>query len=137
MPNLTELKFPSRAQSDPQIAASEEFRKYVESFTALDAMLGDIQEHNEEAEAFAKSQRFADSVQDIEQVHRNLANLDMNEVAEGFRKSQIEQAKQAQKDANELEKDFVKNFGETRTRSTTISSTCKMSQKEPSPLGQT
>ena len=126
MPNLTELKFPSRAQrrqlmeqlkalqSDPQVAASEEFRKYVENFTALDAKMNDIQEHNEEAEAFAKSQRFAESVQDIEQVCRNLANLDMNEVAEGFRRSQVEQAKQAQKDANELEKDFDKNFGENK-----------------------
>lgn len=122
MPNLTELKFPSRAQrrqlmeqlkalqSDPQVAASEEFRKYVENFTALDAMLGDIQEHNDEAEAFAKSQRFAESVQDIEQVRRNLANLDMNEVAEGFRRSQIEKMKEDQKDADELEKDFNKNY---------------------------
>ena len=126
MPNLTELKFPSRAQrrqlmeqlkalqSDPQIAASEEFRKYVENFTALDAKLNDIQEHNDEAETFANSQRFAESVQDIEQVRRNLANLDMNEVAEGFRKSQIEKMKEDQKDADELEKDFDKNFGENK-----------------------
>ena len=45
--------------------------------------LGDIQEHNDEADAFAKSQRFNESVQNIEQVRRNLANLDMNNVAEG------------------------------------------------------
>ncbi|MBR3719985.1 MAG: hypothetical protein IKN20_09020 [Firmicutes bacterium] len=123
MPNLTELKFPSRAQrrqlmeqlkalqNDPQVAASEKFRKYVENFTALDAKLGDIQEHNDEAEAFAKSQRFAESVQDIEQVRRNLANLDMNEVAEGFRRSQVEKMKEDQKDADELEKDFNNNYG--------------------------
>lgn len=35
-------------------------------------------------------------MQDIEQVRRNLATLDMNEVAEGFRKSQIEEIKQKQ-----------------------------------------
>lgn len=94
MPNLTELKFPSRAQrrqlmeqlkalqNDPQVAVSEEFRKYVENFTALDAKMNDIQEHNEEAEAFAKSQ--------------------------------IEKMKEDQKDADELEKDFDKNFGENK-----------------------
>lgn len=59
MPNLTELKFPSRAQrrqlmeqlkalqNDPQTAASEEFRKYVESFTALDAKMNTLYEPDE------------------------------------------------------------------------------------------
>ena len=35
-------------------------------------------------------------MQDIEQVRRNLATLDMNDVAEGVRKSQIEEIKQKQ-----------------------------------------
>ncbi len=35
-------------------------------------------------------------MQDIEQVRRNLATLDMNDVAEGFRKSQIKEIKQKQ-----------------------------------------
>ena len=57
----------------------------------MDAVLGDIKEHNAEAEAFSKSDRFSASVKDINQVRQNLANLNLDEAAEGFRRSQIEE----------------------------------------------
>ncbi len=48
----------------------------------------DIIEHNRDAEAFAASEKFGASVNNIEQVRLNLAGLDLNEAADAFRKSQ-------------------------------------------------
>ena len=66
----------------------------------MDAVLGDISEHNKDAQDFATSKKFGASVQNIEQVRLNLAGLDLDEAAKAFRKSQTiegqeEEAKKA------------------------------------------
>ena len=60
----------------------------------MDAVLGDINEHNRDAEEFAASEKFGASVNNIEQVRLNLAGLDLNEAADAFRKSQTKAAQE-------------------------------------------
>ena len=65
----------------------------------MDAVLGDISEHNRDAEEFAASEKFGTSVNNIEQVRLNLAGLDLNEAADAFRKSQTKAAQEEAKRA--------------------------------------
>ena len=64
----------------------------------MDAPLGDIKEHNREAEEFAKSEKFAASVDDIEQIRLNLANPNLQMAVGSFRYGQtIEGQEEARK----------------------------------------
>ena len=82
----------------------------------LKAVMGDIEEHNMKAEAFAKSERFNQSVTNVEDVRKRLTNLSIDEVTEAFEKSQADEIRKAQeqekKMADELEKEFEKNYGQ-------------------------
>jgi hypothetical protein len=59
----------------------------------MDAVLGDINEHNKDAMNFAKSRRFDSAVNNIEQVRLNLAGLDLDAAVENFRWSQTVEGK--------------------------------------------
>ena len=62
-----------------------------------DAVLGDIREHNRDAEEFAASEKFDASVNDIEQVRFNLANPDLDVAVGSFRYSQTDQGQEEAK----------------------------------------
>ena len=63
----------------------------------MDAPLGDIKEHNYDAESFASSEKFEASVNDIEQVRHNLANPDLQMAVGSFRYGQTAQAQEEAK----------------------------------------
>ena len=82
----------------------------------MNSVMGDIAEHNEKAEAFAKSEKFNASVKNVDDVRRHLTNLSMEAVTEAFEKTHAEEKQKAQQEeekmAGELEKEFDKNYGQ-------------------------
>jgi hypothetical protein len=67
----------------------------------MNAILGDIDEHNETAKKFAESERFNQSVPSVENMRLNLAHMELNQVVDEFNRSQIEKIRQEQLQAKQ------------------------------------
>ena len=65
----------------------------------MDAVLGDINEHNRDAQGFVASGKLDAAVENIEQVRLNLANLDLNDTVGSFRKSQTKEGQEKERKA--------------------------------------
>ncbi len=74
----------------------------------MNAVLRNIEDHNETVERSSQSERFRQSVPDIENTRLNLGNMELGKVVDEFNKSEIERLRQEQKANDALEKEFDK-----------------------------